>query len=606
MDEYDIIIERTEPEEDMIYGKKRKEYDVDTPIEDLRQMHSHVPTTNDIKYNSFFFRSDIISSYVDDVKHTYNIKQKNDECLFNNNYKLYNIDEMSDFLLDNQKCKLRNYNQDELFEMKKKLVKLVPKMLAKMCSGTVNEGYVHQNVDKTIRSLISNKKKVYNDDIVILANVEIENCIYKKNPKFNSLIDSQELDSDIESLIGSDEGSDLEPDLESELESEELPKIKKSILEEDFKSDESGSEYEYEGDDKLHKNYKRMFKEKLKMIVGFIIVSRGKCKLFPNDYILNLICTNMSGVGTILLGLYLYTILQHPIISFAIGDLLYENPDRYILNGDAIIRYYKKKKQSKYTYENKLGITTYEKEFLTNDDLIPTCGLGILELAWGYFNYPGLCSYQKFGFEYDESLFSKQKDTYCAESYDPLPMSVNLADGAGGCYFGLTKEEKINKILNIIVGDDRCTQNKLCSIKDANHKKLLSCLNTLISYQDSYVKNTGVKDYNIDQNDIIHNKLLKRECIDVLITVDLIKSDDEINYNFIKKIINDIENDNVTSEVIMLSNNFQAGKKNKNKKSVKKYNFSKKRSKSKSKNKNKNKNKKSVKKYNFSKKNVKK
>ena len=53
-------------------------------------------------------------------------------------------------------------------------------------------------------------------------------------------------------------------------------------------------------------------------VVGFIIVELGECKAYPKAYSINLICTNnnaISGSGSILMGLYLYTILSHPNIN---------------------------------------------------------------------------------------------------------------------------------------------------------------------------------------------------------------------------------------------------------------------------------------------------
>jgi hypothetical protein len=57
-----------------------------------------------------------------------------------------------------------------------------------------------------------------------------------------------------------------------------------------------------------------------------------------------------------------------------------------------------------------------------------------------------LRSYQKFEFDYDKSLFSKNRDTYCVSS------------------------EKIIKILNIIVDPERWLQNKICNITNKNYQ----------------------------------------------------------------------------------------------------------------------------------------
>ena len=86
--------------------------------------------------------------------------------------------------------------------------------------------------------------------------------------------------------------------------------------------------------------------KKLRSVVGFLIVQKGECRSFPEDYAVNLICVRdgvAEGVGPILIGLYLYTILER---------------------------------------------------FQT----IRHLQLGLLELAGGYYNISGLCLYSKFGF----------------------------------------------------------------------------------------------------------------------------------------------------------------------------------------------------------------
>lgn len=86
--------------------------------------------------------------------------------------------------------------------------------------------------------------------------------------------------------------------------------------------------------------------KKLRSVVGFLIVQKGECRSFPEDYAVNLICVRdgvAEGVGPILIGLYLFTILER---------------------------------------------------FQT----IRHLQLGLLELAGGYYNISGLCLYSKFGF----------------------------------------------------------------------------------------------------------------------------------------------------------------------------------------------------------------
>lgn len=123
---------------------------------------------------------------------------------------------------------------------------------------------------------------------------------------------------------------------------------------------------------------KTSLKNKTKHILGFIIVERGECKMFPDSYVINLICTrskveykkygrNASAErervrGAILLGAYLFCA--------------------------------KKLKQ----------------------------GMGLLELSDGYKNVKGFFSYSKMGFIRDVSLFDRK----CFKDYANLPMSVDL------------------------------------------------------------------------------------------------------------------------------------------------------------------------------------
>jgi hypothetical protein len=105
--------------------------------------------------------------------------------------------------------------------------------------------------------------------------------------------------------------------------------------------------------------------------IGFIVVEKGECKRrgYENVWSVNLICAKetsrggKSGLGQILMGLYLYTISH-------------------------------------------------------NDSIQPKTA--ILELANGYINAGGLASYMKLGFVVDESLYGRN----CFEDYGNLPMAV--------------------------------------------------------------------------------------------------------------------------------------------------------------------------------------
>ena len=101
---------------------------------------------------------------------------------------------------------------------------------------------------------------------------------------------------------------------------------------------------------------------KLENIKGFIIVEKGECRKHDNIYSIKLICSP-SSKGTFLMGMYIYTI------------------------------------------------------FTTQTDKI-----GILELAGGYINTPGLCAYYKFGFRQDDDLVGYD----CLNDLGSMPMSTDL------------------------------------------------------------------------------------------------------------------------------------------------------------------------------------
>ena len=547
-------------------NKKRKLYDENIPDEDKILFEDYSSHKTNIKYNSFFFRSDILFEYTKKINKIF--KKNNKISVFKENYKLYNMDDIVYYLLNKPGVRTRNYNKiiqsNEWIKIKKYIIALIPLILGKICSGTVNEGYTKQTFNKNIKKIISGEvSHIYDDDIVIMAPREIEHYIsYKKIMKTKKArINNSNSDSESDSKSNSDSDSDSD----SSDKEDYILKRDEDINEE--LNEDIEEEYLVEMEDIIEKindfeelnfaSYEEQFKEKLKMIVGFMIVSRGKCKIFPNDYILNLICTNMSGVGSILIGLYLYTILKHPIVPITTDNLLMT--EDLELSGNASIYYDKIKKsktfKQKYKNESKYGINIFERKFMTTDDLIPTNGIAILELAYAYYNYPGLCLYEKIGFKYDKYLFFKKYDVLCVYDYGNLPMSIDFSDdNTSGCYAGLSIEEKMRKILNIIVGNEQCSRNKICSIQNNTHKKLLSALNELILYQDARMKFDNISNYDIIKNEEIN------ELNSILDIINQIKPSGEINYNYIKQIIDDVENNNITPEVERLLNHFVGGK----------------------------------------------
>jgi len=113
-------------------------------------------------------------------------------------------------------------------------------------------------------------------------------------------------------------------------------------------------------------------RDKLKSVLGFIVVEKGECKQLKDIYSVHLICSRESKSktikGAILLGAYLYCI----------------------------------KSSNEITEKNKRGI---------------------LELAGGYTNLSGFFAYSKLGFDKDNSLYH---ELYCFKDAGNLPMSVDL------------------------------------------------------------------------------------------------------------------------------------------------------------------------------------
>jgi len=160
--------------------------------------------------------------------------------------------------------------------------------------------------------------------------------------------------------------------------------------------------------------------EKMDSIYGIIIVQKGECKIFPDTYAINLICANKSGMSKYLLGLYLYAIKKQPEID----------------------------------------------------------QLGLLELAGKYTNTSGLCSYEKFGFNYNPYLIENCFSDYYNEN---LPMTVDLDN---------YPEEKIFQIMN---DEIKLPKDKICNVKDQKKQEMIGVYKNiydLLKYQTDEEKLT--------------------------------------------------------------------------------------------------------------------
>jgi hypothetical protein len=210
-------------------------------------------------------------------------------------------------------------------------------------------------------------------------------------------------------------------------------------------------------------------KEQLNDAVGFIIVELGECQHFPNAYSVHLICTKSGsepGIGTILMGLYLYTILSHP-----------NKQDDNHTSGD-----------------------------------IPISHVGVLELAASYENAGGLCMYEKFGFTYDQNMrINDKKGKKCFNDMDNLPMIVDLNK-----YIGNSVEEKQKMIIDITNGIvPGFEKSKICNIKNKDIQKLVGYLKILKHYFDFRISlNKNTRTNVIELYDLFDNN---REVLDYII-----------------------------------------------------------------------------------------
>jgi hypothetical protein len=208
--------------------------------------------------------------------------------------------------------------------------------------------------------------------------------------------------------------------------------------------------------------------ERLNGAVGFIIVELGECQHFPYAYSVHLICTKTGsepGIGTILMGLYLYTILSHP------------NKDDNHTSGD-----------------------------------IPISHVGVLELAASYENTGGLCMYEKFGFTYDQNMrINDKKGKKCFNDMDNLPMIVDLNK-----YIGNSVEEKQKMIIDITNGIvPGFEKSKICNIKNKDIQKLVGYLKILKHYFDFRISlNKNTRTNVIELYDVFDNN---REVLDYII-----------------------------------------------------------------------------------------
>lgn len=522
---------------------------------------NYIPDNTIISYESYFFRKDIIHEYTKKLNQKYESVGK--ESPLKNDYEIYNLDDIILNILRRTGMKTRKFY--EIMESLQwiKIINYVNLLfsliLSDKCSENVNKSYIIETINEQFNSILNSDKSNpnYDNDLAI---------IIEKNPSYTSqFIPEFETESD----------EDIPENYE-----EDIP----DIYDEEFTSSKSES-YVYEMPTEILKDKEFKLKHKildeitnefreininfgtheeqlesiLNKSVAFINVVRSDCMIYKNDYVLSLICSK-PGFGSILLGLYLYSLLTHPIIPLDGSDAI--NDYNLKLTGKANINYrFVKKPKSfkkKYKYEYKYGVRIYSEKFKTNDDLIPTNGMAILEIANAYANYAGLCAYQKFGFEYDKELFSNDDDNECMISSRNLPMSINFREESNiNCYSGLTIREKKDKVLNIVCGinENPCQKHRICSEINESMKKYISRLNNLIVYQDSIMSFDNSFNKRISLKKVIED--IGTFYGNILKIINKIKPADMINYDYIVQLLNSPVDD---PNFIMFINEYRSSK----------------------------------------------
>jgi len=377
----------------------------------------------DVNYSSYFFRKDIVDNFSKSVLQQIPSDKKASFPL--SSYKLYNADDILENIGQRGTFKTRFTEKSSDYQSLRKnnMDKLIKYLSSKICEE-IGSDYAKTAVERAIS--LTERKNIF--DIIVLSSKNIETMGF---------------------------ASDDEEDSEDEQEAggQKMSRVKEMVgpppPDEEYDEDE---EYEPESHEESSDSIDDIIAHRLSGVVGFIIVELGECKTYPFGYSINLICTNSkapAGSGSILMGLYLYSILCHP-----------DKKDKKNITfppGKGTINIVEKPKSS---YEDE--DTEFETSFTSSEPLIPVEQFGILELASSYTNPGGLCMYEKFGFQYTESMYGKQ----CFEDFNNLPMLIDFNNKAG--YTELSKEQRQQTVVNITAGTDKgFPKSKICSVRDS-------------------------------------------------------------------------------------------------------------------------------------------
>jgi len=190
----------------------------------------------------------------------------------------------------------------------------------------------------------------------------------------------------------------------------------------------------------------------MEKIVGFIVVERNECPKYGNAYALNYICSKIKGIGSILVGLYVYSIFSHMPSSLE-GRVKPIEPRE----ADQSVEYY-------------------------GPDILH---MGLLELSGSYRNVPAFCLYSKFGFIVDETLSGSFSNCFRTD--------INIAMRTH--YPQMSPEDIKQRIVYILLGETQYEFEKpdICEIKDTEIQERLSNLYIYKNQEEKKLKSLMVE-----------------------------------------------------------------------------------------------------------------
>lgn len=376
-------------------------------------------STKQINYGSYFFRKDIINKFEFDVKSIGTVTLLN-------RYKLYNSDDLINFISQCPGSYTRGMETTDRFSSYRNIfLNKIKQELALLCDD-ISESYGEQAMRRALGG------DTMNYDIVVLADPSI-------------------MEDTRMPTVRIDDGTQGE---------KWLKKRRRMMTFDEFA------------------------KYKLNSIIGFVIVEKGMCKKYANAYGINLICSRSGvepGIGSLLMGLYLYTIVSHPKESSTSTLVSYPS-------GKAMIRYELVKNPVE--DEDEEEIAFQRPIFSTSEQLIPLQHVGILELAGAYLNVPGLCLYEKFGFKHEPLLLRQD----CFSDIENLPMILTFSSNPKYKPYWRSNIEQIKQILiRISIGYKNpdgtsydvplSERSKICGLRDRNAQKLYGHLRNLYIFE---------------------------------------------------------------------------------------------------------------------------